>query len=156
MQISENFRLAELTKSQTAIRLGINNQPNPEQLANMKHLIINLVQPVRNHIKLPMAVNSCLRGEELNERIGGAKNSQHVKGEAIDIEAMGMSNLELGDTIRAHFEFDQLIYEFLEEDDPKAGWIHVSLKREGENRGEVLRADRVDGKTVYTKIDAWR
>ena len=152
MQISKNFNLAELTKSQTAIRLNISNQPDEKQLENMKHLINNLIQPLRDELGLPLVVNSCLRTKELNEAIGGSLTSQHMKGEAIDIECMGMSNKDLADTIRDNHEYDQLIYEFHGEN-ARDGWVHVSLKKEG-NRKEVLRAYKDDnGRTIYEKIN---
>ena len=137
MRITKNFTLEELTKSGTAIRHGINNQPGQQELLNMFHLTVSLLQPLRDMIKQPITVNSCYRSRNLNELIGGARNSQHMSGQAADIESPGMDNADLFDLIRTHFVYDQLILEYYREGIPDSGWIHVSYV-DGPNRMETL------------------
>lgn len=145
MQISKNFTLAELTK--TSIR-GLENDPDEAQLAALKVLVENVLQPLRDKIG-PIMINSAFRSEKVNKKIGGAPSSQHTKGEAADIETPAMSNYELAKYIIANFDFDQIILEFASNEDPRAGWVHVSFKEKG-NRKSVLTAQTVKGKTVYT------
>ena len=147
MKLSANFTLAEFTKSQTAERKGIDNTPDGDHLESAIILFRQVVQPVREHIGTTI-INSGYRGPELNEAVGGSSNSQHCKGEAVDIECPGTSNYDLAKWIEANMDFDQLILEFYTPGIPDSGWVHVSYKAEG-NRKSVLTASRVDGKTVY-------
>ena len=147
MRLSENFTLAEFTKSQTATRRGIDNTPEGEHMEAAKALFENVVQPVRDQFGVTV-INSGYRGPELNEAVGGSSNSQHCKGEAVDIECPGTANYELAKWIEDNLDFDQLILEFYTPGIPDSGWVHVSYKPEG-NRKSVLTAMREDGKTVY-------
>ena len=145
--LSKNFTLTEFTKSQTALRLGIDNTPSEEHLAAAKLLFENVVQPVRDHFG-PTVINSGYRGPALNEAIGGAATSQHCRGEAVDIECPGVPNHEVAEWIQNNLEYDQLILEFYTQGIPDSGWVHVSYIPEG-NRKQSLTAVRQDGKTVY-------
>ena len=145
--LSKNFTLTEFTKSQTALRLGIDNTPSEEHLAAAKLLFENVVQPVRDHFG-PTVINSGYRGPALNEAIGGAATSQHCRGEAVDIECPGVPNHEVAEWIENNLEYDQLILEFYTLGIPDSGWVHVSYIPEG-NRKQSLTAVKQDGKTVY-------
>ena len=147
VRLSENFSLTEYTKSQTALRQGIDNTPNEEHLEKAKLLFANVVQPVRNHFG-PTVINSGYRGPALNEAVGGSSKSQHCKGEAVDIECPGVPNWEVAKFIEDELDFDQLILEFYTPGIPDSGWVHVSYKAEG-NRKSVLTAMKENGKTVY-------
>src|SRR6056300_531532 len=153
MNLSPNLSLAEVTKSATAKRLGIANEPTIEHLENLKAVAENIFQPIRNHFGVPVAVTSGYRSEALNSAIKGSSTSQHCKGEAMDIDAQvfgKISNKQVYEYIKENLEYDQLIHEFGTDDEP--GWVHVSFKREGGNRGERLRATRRNGKTVYVRL----
>ena len=141
MKLSENFSLQEFTKSQTALRLGIDNTPEGEHLEAAQALFENVVQPVRDFFG-PTVINSGYRGPELNEAVGGSTKSQHTKGQAVDIEVPGTANAEVAEWIAENLDVDQLILEFAEEDDPAAGWVHVSYRDDGENRNQYLTAAR--------------
>jgi len=149
MRLSTNFTLAEFTKSQTAIRQGLDNTPGEEHLANAKELFENVVQKVRENFGVTV-INSGYRGPALNEAVGGSSNSQHCKGEAVDIECPGTANETVAQWIADNLEFDQLILEFAEKGIPDAGWVHVSYVSEG-NRKQILTAlrDPATRKTVY-------
>jgi len=151
MKISKNLSLAEVTKSATAIKHGIANEPNSQHLTNLKAVAINIFQPCRDYFGKPLAVTSGYRSPELNDLIGGSKRSQHSKGEALDLDAQvygGFTNAELFHYIKDNLDFDQLIWEFGDEQEPD--WIHCSYTTN--NRGEVLRAYRHNGKTRYGKL----
>lgn len=150
MKLSNNLTLAEVTKSATAKRKGISNEPTIEHMENLKAIAQNIFQPIRDHFGVPIAVTSGYRSADLNKAIGGSSSSQHCNGEAIDIDADvfgGLSNKEVFDFVREHLEFDQMIWEFGDESNPD--WVHISYKRQGQNRGEILRAVRKEGKTYY-------
>ena len=150
MKLSKNFSLKELTRSQTAIRNGIDNSPNQEQLVCLTALTTAILQPIREtHGRVD--INSGLRVLELNRKIGSGDSSQHVLGMAADLEAPSIDNLQLAKWIEQNLTFDQLILEFYTAGIPTSGWIHVSYNNQGENRGRVLTASRVDGKTQYTE-----
>lgn len=149
MKLSKNFTLAEFTKSQTAIRRGIDNTPTPEHLINAGMLFANIVQKVRNRFG-PTVINSGYRGKALNEAVGGSARSQHCKGMAVDIEVPGVDNLELATWIYENCEYDQLILEFYEDGIPDSGWIHVSYNSEDTQRKSTLHAYKQNGKTVYS------
>lgn len=148
MRLSKNFTLQEFTKSQTATRRGIDNTPEGEHLEAAQALFENVVQPVRDNFGVT-TINSGYRGPELNEAVGGSSNSQHCKGEAVDIECPGVANYELASWIEANLDFDQLILEFYTPGIPDSGWVHVSYKPEG-NRKSILTAAKVNGKTEYS------
>lgn len=150
MRLSDNLSLKEVTKSATAIKHGISNEPSIDHLENLKAIAENIFQPIRNHFGVPIAVTSGYRSEELNKRIGGSLTSQHSKGEALDLDADvygQVTNKEIFEYILDHIDFDQLIWEFGTDQDPD--WVHVSYKRKERNRGEVLKAIRTNGKVRY-------
>ena len=148
MQLSKNFSLRELTRSQTAIRKGIKNEPDQEQLMNIVALTVKILQPCRDKFG-SISINSGLRVLELNKAIGSSDKSQHCKGQAADFEAYYISNTELATWIKNNRCFDQLILEYPGKD-PRDGWVHCSFNRLG-NRMEVLTAVKEKGKTVYKK-----
>ena len=152
MQISKNFSLKEFTRSTTAQRKGINNVPTVAELENISELCHTLLQPLREQCG-PIKILSGFRSSALNVAIGGAPNSQHCRGQAVDIEASNMGNFELFSYIVDNFEFDQIILEFYDSKDPYSGWIHVSRKRSG-NRGLKMAAVKEDGATVYKVINS--
>lgn len=150
MRLSKNFTLQEFTKSQTALRLGLDNTPEGEHLEAAQALFENVVQPVRDHFG-PTIINSGYRGPDLNAAVGGSATSQHCKGEAADIEVPGVANKDLAEWISDNLDYDQLILEFYDPDIPDAGWVHVSYKADGTNRNQDLTAMRVDGKVQYSQ-----
>lgn len=148
--ISKYISYAEATKSNTAIKHGIDNNPNEHQLKAMRTVASEVFDKVREHFGVPIAITSFLRSEKLNKKIGGAKNSQHVKGEAIDIDADvlgGVTNKEIYDFIRDNLDYDQLINEF------DYSWIHVSYVSKELNRNRQLKAVKSNGKTAYQLVD---
>lgn len=150
MNLSNNLSLVEVTKSQTAVRHSIDNTPNAEQMENLKRVAAKIFQPIREHFNTPIYISSGFRCEDLNTRIGGSRTSSHCKGEALDIDMDGrnsVSNREIFDYVRANLEFDQLIYEFGNDQNP--GWVHISYKETG-NRNQVLKASKVNGRTNYS------
>ena len=126
MKLSENFSLKELTKSQTAVRKGINNEPGTAEIENLIHLAESVLQPVRDHFGKAVMISSGYRSPELCEAIGSSTKSQHAKGEAADFEIGGVDNKELATWISKNTTFDQLILEFYDEGDPNSGWVHCS------------------------------
>ena len=150
MKLSENLSIAEATYSATALRKGIVNKPTVTHLISLKAVANNIFQPCRNHFGKPLRVTSGYRSKELNKAIAGSNNSQHSKGEALDMQSTsGYTNRELFMYIKDHLTFDQLIGEF-PDNVGEFAWVHCSYKEEG-NRGEVLIAYKEDGKTKYTK-----
>ena len=146
-KLSANFSVSELTRSQTATRKGIDNSPNDEQLANLKAMCENVLQPIRDYFGKPVRISSGLRVPELNAAIGGSTTSDHCKGMAADIEIPGVDNKELAEWIGENLEFRQLILEFYT-GDPESGWVHVSYDY-NDNKQQVLTATKQNGKTVY-------
>jgi zinc D-Ala-D-Ala carboxypeptidase len=139
--ISKHVSYSEATKSLTAIRDGIDNTPGKNELANMKHIALNIFEKVRGHFCCPIHVSSFYRSPELNRAVKGSKTSQHVKGEAMDLDAdtFGITtNKRIFDYIRKNLEFDQLIWEHGTDKNP--AWVHVSLKKHGVNKKQVLVA----------------
>jgi zinc D-Ala-D-Ala carboxypeptidase len=146
-KITNNLTYEEVIHSDTAIRKGIANEPNYEQLENIVRLSVEIFQPLRNHFKVSIFINSFFRSLTLNKRIGGSKTSQHCanNGAAMDIRGSnGVTNKMLFDWMRDNLEFDQLIWEFGTDNEPR--WVHVSLKESG-NRKQVLKLTKVSGKT---------
>jgi len=148
MKLSKNFSLAEFTKSQTALRHGLDNEPKEEHLDAAKALFEKVVQPVRDRFG-PTVINSGYRGEELNEKVGGSPTSQHCLGQAVDIECPGVANADVAEWITKNTEFDQVILEFYTPGIPDSGWVHVSYKANGDNRKIALTAMKEHGRTVY-------
>lgn len=151
MKLSEHLDLSEVTRSDSAKRKGISNDPTAEHLENFKKLAENIFEPIRNHFKVPIHLSSGYRSAALNKAIGGASSSQHCTGEAIDIDmdgsANGVTNKMVFDYIKANLNFDQLIWEFGTKDAPD--WVHVSFESTGKQRKQVLRAVKAGGKTSY-------
>jgi len=147
VRLSENFSLQEYTKSQTATRQGLDNTPNEGHMTSATALFENVVQKVRDNFGVTV-INSGYRGPALNTAVGGSSNSQHCKGEAVDIECPGTGNYDVAKWIKDNLDFDQLILEFYTPGIPDSGWVHVSYKTEG-NRKQSLTAMKEDGKTVY-------
>jgi uncharacterized protein YcbK (DUF882 family) len=137
MKLTQHFSLEEMTKSQTASRKGIDNTAPPEVVENLKLLCENVLEYVRVRFGKPITVNSGYRGPKLNKAIGGAKNSQHMTGQAADIEIAGIDNKVLFNWIKDNMEFDQLILEYYKEGIPDSGWVHVSWSSAG-NRKQIL------------------
>jgi zinc D-Ala-D-Ala carboxypeptidase len=151
MKLSKNLSLAEFTRSQTAKRRGIDNTPMDNHLEAAKKLAENIFQPIREHFGKPIFISSGYRSDALNKAIGGSSSSQHSKAEAIDVDMDGHSkptNTEVFYYIKDNLDFDQLIWEF--GDDEKPDWVHVSYKAMGEQRNQILQAKRNSaGKTYY-------
>tara|TARA_R110002167_G_scaffold365843_1_gene591601 strand:+ start:62 stop:526 length:465 start_codon:yes stop_codon:yes gene_type:complete len=150
--ISKHISDKEATKSITALRLGIANAPDGEALANMKKLAEKIFEPLREFVGGPIKINSLFRSEALNKQIGGSSRSQHCQGNAMDLDDIYQhkTNKEMFDYIKSKLDFDQLIYEFGNEENPD--WVHVSYVNEEENRNRILKAVRDKGKTVYIDI----
>jgi uncharacterized protein YcbK (DUF882 family) len=137
MKLTRHFSLEEMIKSQTATRLGMNNTPTPEVIDNLRELCINVLEPIRIHFKKPVIISSGYRSPALNKAIGGSRTSQHMRGEAADLEVHGISNWTVLEYIKNNLPYDQLIQEFMKQNNPTAGWVHVSYKAEG-NRKQFL------------------
>ena len=150
MNLSRNFTLSELIKSDTAIRKGINNNPNAEQIEKLKALCENILQPVRDHFGR-VKVTSGYRSPELCTAIGSSINSQHAKAEAADFEVIDTDNAELADWIHSNLSYDQLILEYYTPGEPNSGWIHCSYIPE-DRRAQFMHAYRQEGKTKYKPI----
>ena len=152
MKLTANITLDELTKSQIAERKGINNNPNPAQIENLKALAVNVLQPIRSHFDKPLIISSGFRCAQLCLEIGSSVTSQHVadnNSAAADFEIPGVDNLKLAIWIKNNLDIDQGILEFYREGEPTSGWIHCSYSSEN-NRNQWLKAKRVDGKVNYT------
>jgi hypothetical protein len=147
MKLSANFSLGELTKSETAIRKGIDNSADEIVTAHLQALVDNVLQPVRDKFG-SVKVTSGYRSPLLNSSIGGSKTSHHCYGFAADFEVVGMDNRELAIWIRDTLEFTQLILEFYTAGDPNSGWVHCSYDAK-DLKKQVLTATKVDGKTKY-------
>jgi zinc D-Ala-D-Ala carboxypeptidase len=148
MNLSKNFTLAEMTKSETALRHGMDNTPGEQEISALKLLAERVLQPVRDHFGKGVKVNSGFRHPEVNAKVGGSKTSDHCRGQAADIEIPGVANAELAEWIKDNLEFRQLILEFYTPGIPDSGWVHVSYVPE-DNKKQVLTATKRDGKTVY-------
>ena len=147
-QLTKNFSLAELTKSETALRHDMDNTPGAVEIANLTDLAGKVLQPVRDHFGKGVKVNSGFRHPEVNAKVGGSKTSDHCKGQAADIEIPGVPNAELAEWIKDNLEFRQLILEFYTPGIPDSGWVHVSFVA-GDNKKQVMTATKQNGKTVY-------
>jgi hypothetical protein len=151
-KISQNISFKEATKSNTALRLNLNNNPDAYQITNMVGVAENVFEPLREYVGGAIKINSMFRSEELNTAIGGSSRSQHIEGRAMDLDdTFGhKSNAEMFHYIKDNLNFDQLIWEFGDDNNPN--WIHVSYISEEENRGRCLRAEKVNGRTSYRVI----
>jgi hypothetical protein len=149
MQISKHLSLAEVSRSETAKRKGINNTASGEHLENFKKLAENIFEPIREHFGVPIHISSGYRSKELNSAIGGSLTSQHCQGEAIDIDMDGTSitNAQIFNYIKDNLNFDPLIWEFGTDKNPD--WVHASYESSGKQRKQILKAVKSGGKTSY-------
>jgi|TARA_R100000501_G_C2557479_1_gene69534 hypothetical protein len=143
MQLSDHFTLSELTKSSTAERLGIANEPGSVEVENLTMICDQILEPVREHYGIPFTPSSGFRSFDLNKAVGSSSKSQHITGQAVDFEIPGVPNMELALWIKEHLDYDQLLLEFYKESIPDSGWIHCSYVEQG-NRKE---SKRFDGRT---------
>ena len=150
--ISKHISYKEGVYSNTATRRGIENTPNDDQLNNMVKVAEEIFEPLRVYVGGPIKVNSFFRCLELNTAIGGSRTSQHMKGQAIDLDdTFGhKTNAEMYHYIKDNLDFDQIIWEFGDDDNPN--WVHVSYVSPEENRGRCLKAYREQGKAKYMVI----
>ena len=148
MNLSANFTLKELTRSDTADRLDIDNTPNEEQIESLRLLCENILQPVREHFGKPVKINSGFRCPALNQATGGSATSDHCKGQACDFEIDGVSNPELAEWVSQNCKYTQLILEFYTQGQPNSGWVHCSYSPEN-LKCQELTAVKVAGKTTY-------
>jgi len=152
MKLSEHLTVKEATKSATATRLGIDNSPTIAHLEALKTTAKMIFEPVRKHFNVPIAVTSGYRSKALNDAIKGSSRSQHCHGQALDIDADvfgGVTNKEIFEFVKNSLDFDQLIWEFGDDENPD--WVHVSYT-DDVNRGEVLKAYRDGGRTKYKRF----
>jgi zinc D-Ala-D-Ala carboxypeptidase len=148
MNLSPNFSLHELTKSETALRLDLDNTPDEQATENLRLLCEKVLQPVRDHYGKGVKVNSAYRSPESNAAVGGSKTSDHCLGRAADIEIPGVANADLAQWIMDNLEYTQLILEFYTSGIPDSGWVHVSYDPNNLKKQE-LTATKVAGKTTY-------
>ena len=144
LRLSASFGLDEFVISQVAERHGYKNEPNEKQIENLKLLCMNVLQPLREIINVPIFINSGFRSFDLNVAVGGRFNSQHIEGKAADFVVPSMNLVDVFNIVLQRLSFDQLIYEF-------GKWIHVSWNGEL-NRKDVMLSKKVYGKTVYEKV----
>ena len=152
-KISKHVSYQEGTRSVTALRLGLKNDPSEEHLQNMKLLSEKIFEPIRMYVGGPIRINSFYRGPELNKAIGGSRKSQHCHGQAMDIDdTYGvMSNSTMYNWIKENLDYDQMIWEFGNENNPD--WVHISYVSEEKNRNRCLKAYRDENnKTKYMVI----
>ena len=148
MNLTTNFSLHELTKSETALRLDLDNTPDEQATENLRLLCEKVLQPVRDHFGKGVKVNSAYRSPESNAAVGGSKTSDHCKGMAADIEIPGVANADLAQWIMDNLDYTQLILEFYTVGIPDSGWVHVSYDPDNLKKQE-LTATKVAGKTTY-------
>ena len=148
MQLTNNFSLAEMVKSDTALRHDMDNTPGETEIANLKRLAEKVLQPVRDYFKTGVKVNSGYRHPEVNAKVGGSKTSDHCRGQAADIEIPGVPNADLAQWITENLDFTQVILEFYTQGVPDSGWVHVSYDPENLKK-QALTAVKQNGKTVY-------
>ena len=149
MRISKHISYKEGVKSNTATRLGIDNVPGDYELGNMELIAERIFEPLRAWVGGPVKINSFYRSKELNLAIGGSQRSQHCEGRAIDLDdTFGhKTNKEMHYWIKENLNFDQIIWEFGDDDNPD--WVHVSYVSEDQNRNRCLTAYKENGKTRY-------
>ena len=150
--ISKHISYKEGVYSATATRRGIDNDPNDEQLSNMELIAEKVFEPLRKYVGGPIKINSFFRSVKLNKIIGGSSKSQHCKGQAIDIDdTFGVvANSDMYNYIKNNLDFDQMIWEFGDDNNPN--WVHVSYVSKEDNRNRCLRASKSDSTTLYSLI----
>ena len=141
MQLSKHFQLKEFTKSQIASRNGFKNLPSAGDIKNLENLCYEILEPVRAKFDKPVTITSGYRSLETNRKLGSSDSSQHTKGQAVDFEIAGVTNIEIAYWLTNNVDFDQCILEFYKPDDGQAGWIHVSYNEKGANRKQILTFD---------------
>ena len=147
MKLTENFSLKEMTQSQTALKNNIDNEPNAEQIENLKQLCQTILQPIREDFQLPIKITSGFRSPQLCEILGSKSTSQHCANEcaAADFEIPGVDNKKVFKHIIENLPFDQIILEYYDDSDINSGWIHVSWSQNP--RGQALTKDKEGYKT---------
>jgi zinc D-Ala-D-Ala carboxypeptidase len=148
MNLTTNFSLHELTKSEAALRHDMDNTPSPRALANLQALATAVLQPVRDHFARGVKVNSGYRSPDVNAKVGGSRTSDHCQGMAADIEIPGVPNHQLAEWIQGNLPYTQLILEFYTRGVPDSGWVHVSYNPDNLKKQD-LTAVKENGKTVY-------
>ena len=150
--ISKHISYKEATQSQTATRLGIPNVPSKYDVQNMQLLAEKVFEPLREFFDVPIYVSSFYRSKELNKAIGGSSRSQHCEGRAIDLDDVygGVTNAEMFQFITNILDYDCIIWEFGNDENP--AWVHVSYVSEDQNRKQMLRATKKNGKTIYEPL----
>lgn len=148
MNLTTNFTLQELTKSETALRKNMPNVPTEADIANLKLLAEKVLQPLRDHYGVGIKVNSGYRSPDVNAAVGGSRTSDHCKGQAADIEIPGIANAVVAQYIKDSLQYTQLILEFYTLGIPDSGWVHVSYDA-GNLKCQTLTATKKDGKTAY-------
>ena len=148
MNLTKNFTLSEMVKSDTALRHDMDNTPNEAQTANLKLLVEKVLQPVRDHYAKGVKVNSGFRHPEVNAKVGGSRTSDHCTGMAADIEIPGVANADLARWVADNLQYTQLILEFYTPGVPDSGWVHVSYDPANLKK-QNLTATKQGGKTVY-------
>ena len=148
MHLTNNFSLDEMVKSDTALRHDMDKTPGETEIENLKRLCEEVLQPIREHFKTGVKVNSGFRHPEVNAKVGGSKTSDHCKGQAADIEIPGIPNADLAVWIMDNLTYTQLILEFYTPGVPDSGWVHVSYDSANLKK-QNLTATKKDGKTVY-------
>ena len=149
MNLTKNFTLSEMTKSETALRHGMDNTPDQTAISNLQALAFHVLQPVRDHYGKGVKVNSGFRHPEVNAKVGGSKTSDHCKGMAADIEIPGVPNGDLAEWIKNNLPFTQLILEAYTKGVPDSGWVHVSYDPANLKK-QVMTATFVGGKPQYS------
>ena len=151
-RISTHISYQEAVRSNTALRLNIDNTPNGYQLGNMVGVALNIFEPLRQWVGGPIKINSFYRNEKLNTAIGGSKTSFHCHRRAIDLDdTFGhKTNAEMFYYIKENLNFDTIIWKFVT--DINHNWVHVAWVSQDENRGRCLRAEKIKGKTSYRNI----
>jgi zinc D-Ala-D-Ala carboxypeptidase len=147
-QLTKNFSLEEMVKSETALRHDMENKPGPDEMNNLLQLCANVLQPVRDHYQKGVKVNSGYRSPDVNAKVGGSRTSDHCRGMAADIEIPGIANADLAKWIKENLSYTQLILEFYTPGVLDSGWVHVSYDPANLKKQD-LTATKKDGKTVY-------
>ncbi|MEZ4463747.1 MAG: D-Ala-D-Ala carboxypeptidase family metallohydrolase [bacterium] len=147
MKLSEHFTLSEFTVSQTASRYGYDNTPGEEEIAALRALCLNVLEPIRTQFGVPITISSGYRSLKVNKKVGGSSSSQHIKGEAADVQVWGYDPNTVFNWIAFYsgLDFDQVIQEF-------GSWVHVSFTQRRPNRRMALRARKSGGSTIYDRI----
>ena len=151
MKLSKNLSLSEVTKSNTAMRRGIDNSPTEAHIENLKYVAEKVFQPIRDHFGVPIYISSGYRSQALNEAIGGSPRSFHSHGMALDLDQdgrnRGVSNADVFYYIKECLLFTELIWEFGDENNPN--WVHVAIAKGREDEKKIKIAEKINNKTQY-------